>query len=71
MDYDREIWEGWTPRLFINDLEPMFDMIMAGDSWQKPFTTREEIKAWCMSNQPYYKKYVPEVVDYFVNKADI
>jgi len=68
MDLTREIWEGWTVQNFIDELEPIFTMIMNGESWHKPFTNREEIKTWCMSEQPYYKKYIKEVVDYFYEK---
>lgn len=67
-DLDRDIYEGWTPRDFIKELEPQFDRIIEGKSWQKPFSNKEEIKQWCMSEQPFYKKYVPEVVSYFVKK---
>ena len=68
MNLNKHIWEGWTVQDFINDLEPSFNMIMDGKSWQKPFTSKEELKKWCMENQPYYKKYIPEVVTYFQNK---
>jgi hypothetical protein len=64
----RHIWEGWTPQDFIDELEPTFNQIMNGFSWQKPFRDREELKEWCMYQQPYYKKYIPEVVDYFFAK---
>jgi hypothetical protein len=64
----RHIWEGWTPQDFIDELEPTFNQIMNGGSWQKPFRDREELKEWCMDQQPYYKKYIPEVVDYFFAK---
>lgn len=64
----RHIWEGWTPQDFIDELEPTFNQIMNGFSWQKPFRDREELKGWCMDQQPYYKKYIPEVVDYFFAK---
>lgn len=64
----KHIWDGWTVQDFINELEPSFNIIMNGQSWKKPFTNREEIKKWCMENQPYYKKYIKEVVDYFTNK---
>ncbi len=64
----RHIWEGWTPQDFIDELEPTFNQIMNGFSWQKPFRDREELKEWCMDQQPYYKKYIPEVVDYFFAK---
>lgn len=65
---NKVIWEGWTAQDFINELEPLFGLIMRGDSWRKPFKNRDEIKKWCMDVQPYYKKYIPEVVDYFNQK---
>ena len=68
MNKDREIFEGWTVQDFIDELESVFAMIMSGQSWQKPFKDREELKRWCMDNQPYYKKYIPEVVGYFYSK---
>ena len=68
INLDKHVWEGWTVGTFINDLEPMFNMIMSGRSWQKPFTTKEEVKKWCMDNQSYYKKHIPDVVNYFVAK---
>lgn len=68
---NRHIWEGWTPQDFINELEPTFNMIMKGDSWQKPFASKEELKNWCKDNQPYYKKYVPEVFNYFKSKTQL
>lgn len=68
MNFTKHIWEGWTVGDFIEVLEPAFNIIMRGDSWQKPFNSRAEIKEWCMDNQPYYKKYIKEVVDYFENK---
>ena len=71
INLDKHIWEGWTVGGFINDLEPMFDMIMRGQSWKKPFNTKQEVKEWCKDNQPYYKKHIPDVVNYFVEKAKI
>ena len=68
---NKHIWEGWTVQDFINDLEPTFNMIMDGNSWQKVFTTKEELKKWCMDNQPYYKKHIPEVFNYFKTKANL
>lgn len=68
VNLNKHIWEGWTVQNFIDDLEPQFNMIMRNESWKKPFKTREEIKIWCMENQPYYKKYIKEVVDYFTKK---
>lgn len=66
---NKHIWEGWTVQSFIDELEPTFNMIMNGQSWQQPFKTKEEVKTWCMDNQPYYKKNIPEVTKYFIQKA--
>lgn len=68
INLNKHIWEGWTVQDFIEDLEPTFNTIMDGDSWKKPFGTKEEVKKWCMDNQPYYKKHIPEVVNYFFAK---
>ena len=68
---DTVIFEGWTIKSFINELYPEVDMIMRGESWVKPFKTREEIKRWCIDNQPYYKKYIPEVVNFFCGRYNI
>ena len=67
---DREIYEGWTPRMFIRELEPEIDLIMSGGSWRK-IRNREELKLYCIDAQPYYKKYIPEVVDYFAKKYNL
>ena len=68
---NKHIWEGWTVQDFIDELEPTLDMIQNENSWQKPFKTKTELKQWCMDNQPYYKKYIPEVVNYFIKKYKI
>ena len=60
---ETHIWEGWTIGDFIGELEIIF-------KYQK-FTTKEEVKKWCISEQPYYKKYIPEVVEHFINKAKL
>lgn len=68
---NRHVWEGWHVQDFIDALEPTFDIIMANSSWQKPFGTPKELKRWCMDNQPYYKKHIPEVFAYFKKKAKL
>lgn len=68
MNLNKHIWEGWSVQSFIDELEPSFNQIMKGNSWQKPFKSKEEIKKWCMDNQPYYKKHIPDVVNYFNEK---
>lgn len=70
-DLNKYVWEGWTVQNFIDELEPMFAMIMEGRSWQKPFESKEELKKWCKDNQPYYKKHIPGVYNYFKNKAGL
>lgn len=64
----RDVWEGWTPQDFINELSDEIEMIMSGQSWMKPFKTTKELIAYVVDNQPYYKKAVPEVNDYFANR---
>lgn len=71
MNFNKHIWEGWTVQSFIDELEPTFKMIMNNQSWKKPFQTKQEVKEWCMDNQPYYKKHIPEVVNYFVKKSGV
>lgn len=65
MNYNKHIWEGWTVQDFINELKPTVKMIMDNQAIQKPFKNKEEVKQWCMDNQPYYKKHIPELVTYF------
>ena len=65
MNLNKEIWEGWTVQAFIDELEWSIKSIMSGQSWQTKFQSKEELKKWCMDNQPYYKKHIPEVVNYF------
>lgn len=71
MNLTKHIWEGWLVQDFIDELEPMFKQIMNGQSWQKPFGSKEELKQWCRDNQPYYKKHIPEVYQYFLNKTNL
>jgi hypothetical protein len=71
IDLNKHIWEGWTVGHFITELEPQIEQIMGGYSWMKPFKTKAEVKTYCMENQPYYKKYVADVVKYFCEKYSI
>ena len=65
---DRHVWEGWTVKDFIEAIEMSFDArARVPGYWRSK--TKEEIKKFCMDEQPYYKKYIPEVVDYFCRKA--
>jgi hypothetical protein len=63
MNLDRHVWEGWTVQSFIDELKITFP-------YQK-FETKDQVKQWCKSEQPYYKKHIPEVVSYFIKKAEL
>ena len=65
---NKEIYEGWTVGDFIENLQPQADMIMNGNSWKQPFKTKAELRKWVGENQPYYKKPVPDVVNYFAER---
>lgn len=71
IDYNKHISEGWTVKSFIDDLEPVLNMIYNNQSWQRKFKTKIELKKWCIDNQPYYKKYIPEVVNHFAQKYNL
>ena len=65
MNMNRHVWESWTPQNFVDELSPTFDMIQRGESWRKPFKDEKELKEWLKDQQPYYKKHIPEVFNYF------
>jgi hypothetical protein len=73
MDRDKHIWEGWTVGDFIDDIEPMFDTIQNGNNWglNTKFKDKSDLKKWVKDNQPYYKKHIPEVYKYFLNKSGL
>lgn len=58
---EKHIWEGWTVGAFIEELEFTFKF--------QNFKTKDEVKKWCKSEQPYYKKRIPDVEKYFIQKA--
>ena len=63
IDFEKHIYEGWRVGDFINDLEQIFE--------PSYFTTKLELKDWCKSNQPYYKRHIPHVYNYFLSKTKI
>tara|TARA_R110000868_G_scaffold379683_1_gene645594 strand:+ start:641 stop:835 length:195 start_codon:yes stop_codon:yes gene_type:complete len=63
MNLDKHIWEGWTVQDFIDSLEVQIQYVTVKD--------KKELKEWCKDNQPYYKKHIPEVVNYFSKKYNI
>ena len=73
VDVEKHIWEGWRVIDFINHIEPTLEIILSNhrDSFycdKKPFKSRDEFKTWVKTEQPYYKKYIPDVVSYFSRK---
>lgn len=63
----REVWEGWTPQDFIDSVSVEISMIMNGKSWRKQFKTKQEMLDYISEHQPYYKKPIKEVNEYFAN----
>ena len=53
---------------FIDDAAPIIKIIMAGQSSTTKFFTKQDLKKWLRDNQPYYKKHIPDVVNYFLSK---
>lgn len=43
INYKREVWEGWKVQDFIDELQPIADIIMSGGSWKKPFQNKKEL----------------------------
>ena len=71
MNRDKHIWEGWTVGDFIDDIEPTFDMVNSGNAknWSKQ--KKKALKSWVSGEQPYYKKHIPEVYNYFLKKSGL
>lgn len=68
---NREVWEGWTVRNFIEDMQWQLDSIMKGESYIRPFMTKKELVEFIVDNQPYYKKSIPEVNEYFAKRYNL
>lgn len=71
MNMNREVYEGWTVRDFIEELEPLVQMLMNNKSFINPFSNKSELKHWLRDNQPYYKRDIPEVIEYFSTKYNL
>ena len=63
MEKDKHVWEGWTVGDFIDELEITFKF--------QSFKSKNDLKNWCKSEQPYYKKHIPEVYNHFLQKANL
>lgn len=76
INFDKHIWEGWTVRDFINEIEPIMKQVTANANdfpWGSgyAFKTKAELKKWVMEQQPYYGKYIPDVFWYFYDKYGV
>jgi hypothetical protein len=63
VDRNKHIWEGWTVGDFIDELELTYKY--------QTFESKSELKKWVKSEQPYYKRHIPEVYNYFLNKSEL
>lgn len=71
IDYNKHIWEGWKVIDFINAVEPFAEALVANSKDFNIPVTKKDIRECCIDYQPYYKKYIPEVVEHFCNKYNI
>lgn len=71
IDYNKEVWEGWTVQDFIDDLEPQLDMIVSGNAIMPSPGSREELIDLISDLQMYIKEPVLEVVEYFSSKYNL
>lgn len=72
MNRDKHIWEGWTVGDFIDEIEPTFDTIQRSTAFDKvSFESKSQLKKWVKDEQPYYKKHIPEVYNYFLKKSGL
>jgi len=51
----------------------MFNLIMRSDNfWDNVgFKSKAQLKTWVKDHQPYYKKHIPEVYNYFLKKSGL
>lgn len=68
MNRDKHIWEGWTVGDFIDDIEAAFNYRSKYSNFWK---SKEDLKKWVKDEQPYYKKHIPEVYNYFLKKSGL
>ncbi len=68
IDRDKHIWEGWTVGDFIDDIEVTFNYRSKYSNFWK---SKAELKKWVAQEQPYYKKHIPEVYNYFLQKSGL
>lgn len=70
-NYSKHIWEGWTVRDFINDIEYSVDITINDYKSRGIVITKDIISRITSDQQPYYKRVIPDVVNYFCNKYNV
>lgn len=71
INLNREIWEGWKVIDFIEEIKEEVNIFISNNKKCNKTITKQDLKKFCIEHQPYYKKYIPEVVNYFANKYNI
>lgn len=71
INLNKEIWEGWKVIDFIEEIEEEVDIFISNSKKRNKTITKQDLKKFCTEHQPYYKKYIPEVINYFINKYNI
>ena len=68
MDFYRNVWEGWTPKDFIDEIRDILDEIMGSQTSRRRPRTKKALINMIVDLQPYYKKRIREVADYFCKR---
>ena len=63
--------EGWTIEMLIKEIEWEFRLIMNGESWKKPFKTKQDVQDWVADRLPNHKGAVKKITNYFVNNYSL
>ena len=54
-----------------NELAWQVELIMSGGAIHPPFANKQELAEWCKANQPYYKKKIAAINNYFARKYNL
>lgn len=71
INFNKHIWEGWTVQDFIEDIEYSMDIAVQEQRRRGNPIDREFIRKTTSSQQPYYKKVIPDVVNYFCDRYNV
>lgn len=71
VNYSKHIQEGCAVRDFINDIEYSVDITINDYKSRGIVITKDIIARITSGQQPYYKRVIPDVVNYFCNKYNV